>query len=44
VGTVPRGRWAVQFNVIGGYVIKIRIMQGSVQKFYNEKPLKVGCG
>ena len=44
VGTVPRGRWAVQFNMVGGYVIKIRVMQGSMQKFYDEKPLKVGCG
>ena len=43
LGTVPRGRLTVQFNAPGGYNIQIRVMQGSVQKYYDAKPLKVGC-
>jgi hypothetical protein len=44
LGTVPRGRLTVQFNAIGGYIIRLRVMQGSVEKYLDEKPLKVGCG
>ncbi|MCS7055824.1 MAG: hypothetical protein NZM18_06575 [Thermoflexales bacterium] len=45
VGTLaPQGSVTLQFNSAGGYNIRLRVMQGATQKYYDAKPLKVSCG
>lgn len=42
--TAPQGSVTLQFGSAGGYNIRLRVMQGATEKFYDAKPLKVSCG
>ena len=40
----PKGQFSFKFNKSGGYAMAFRALRSGNQVFFDEKPIRVGCG